>query len=112
MELEYREELVLVAELQLLHKVNLEDQERLLSLAGLAGEAMLPQQLIVVVVVPRGQRMPLLILAVLVVLVDLLTQLFHHLRLLILMLLHLLELVVRQELEETLVQLVAQDILK
>jgi hypothetical protein len=51
-------------------------------------------------------------MAVLVVLVDLLMQLSHHLRLPMLTALDLLELVVRQELEEMLVQLVAQAILK
>jgi hypothetical protein len=49
---------------------------------------------------------------VLVVLVDLLMQLFHRLRLLTLIALDLLELVVPLELEEMLVQLVAQAILK
>jgi hypothetical protein len=112
MELEYREELALMAEIQLLHKFNLEERERFLSLEGLLGEAMLPQQLIVVVAVLQGMRVLLPTLEVLVVLVDLLMQLFHRLRLLMITVLALLELLVQLELEEMLVQLVAQVILK
>jgi hypothetical protein len=54
MEREYLEELVPMVRLRLLDNFNLEERELLLFSEELLEEAMLPQQLTVVVVVPRG----------------------------------------------------------